>query len=139
MTRLFLAAMTARGHGVIVNVVGLAGERPAANYVAGSAGNASLMALSRAIGSTSMDQGVRVLAVNPGPAETDRITTLMKARAEAELGDADRWRELTGNWPMGRAAKPEECADLVIFAASARATYISGVVLTIDGGIGARG
>ncbi|MBT3333797.1 MAG: SDR family NAD(P)-dependent oxidoreductase [Rhodospirillaceae bacterium] len=139
MTRLFLAAMTARGHGVIVNVVGLAGERPAANYVAGSAGNASLMALSRAIGSTSMDQGVRVLAVNPGPVETDRITTLMKARAEAELGDADRWRELTGNWPMGRAAKPEECADLVIFAASARATYISGVVLTIDGGIGARG
>jgi NAD(P)-dependent dehydrogenase (short-subunit alcohol dehydrogenase family) len=39
---------------------------------------------------------------------------------------------------MGRAAKAEECADLVVFAASARASYISGVVLTIDGGIGAR-
>ena len=138
MTRHFLGAMTARGHGVIVNVVGLAGERPDANYVAGSAGNASLMAFTRAIGSTSLDKGVRVLAVNPGPVETDRITTLLRTRAEAEFGDPERWRELTTNWPMGRAAKAEECADLVVFAASARASYISGVVLTIDGGIGAR-
>jgi len=138
MTRHFLGAMTARGHGVIVNVVGLAGERPDANYVAGSAGNASLMAFTRAIGSTSLDKGVRVLAVNPGPVETNRITTLLRTRAEAEFGDPERWRELTTNWPMGRAAKAEECADLVVFAASARASYISGVVLTIDGGIGAR-
>ena len=138
MTRHFLGAMTPRGHGVIVNVVGLAGERPDANYVAGSAGNASLMAFTRAIGSTSLDKGVRVLAVNPGPVETNRITTLLRTRAEAEFGDPERWRELTTNWPMGRAAKAEECADLVVFAASARASYISGVVLTIDGGIGAR-
>ena len=138
MTRHYLGAMTARGHGVIVNVIGLAGEKPDANYVAGSAGNASLMAFTRAIGSTSLDKGVRVLAVNPGPVETDRITTLLKTRAEAEFGDPGRWREFTVNWPMGRAAKAEECADLVVFAASARASYISGVVLTIDGGIGAR-
>ena len=139
MTRLYLARMTARGDGVIVNVIGLAGEKPAANYVAGSAGNASLMAFTRAIGGASLDQGVRVLAVNPGPVETGRITTLLKARAEAEFGVVERWRELTKIWPMGRAAKAEECADLVVFAASARASYISGVVLTIDGGIGARG
>ena len=139
MTRHYLAQMTARGHGVIVNVIGLAGEKPAANYVAGSAGNASLMASTRAIGGASLDKGVRVLAVNPGPVETDRITMLLKARAEAEFGDVSRWRELTKVWPMGRAAKAEECADLVVFAASARASYISGVVLTIDGGIGARG
>ena len=139
MTRHYLAQMTARGNGVIVNVIGLAGEKPAANYVAGSAGNASLMAFTRAIGGASLDQGVRVLAVNPGPVETDRITTLLKARAEAEFGDVSRWREFTKIWPMGRAAKAEECADLVVFAASARASYISGVVLTIDGGIGARG
>lgn len=139
LTRAYLDRMQPRGDGVIVNVIGLAGERPSAGYIAGSAGNASLMAFTRGIGSTSLDSGVRVLAVNPGPVETDRITTLMKARAEAELGDGDRWRELTGNWPMGRAARADECADLVVFLASERASYISGVVYAIDGGLGARG
>lgn len=100
MTRHYLGQMTARGNGVIVNVIGLAGEKPAANYVAGSAGNASLMAFTRAIGGASLDQGVRVLAVNPGPVETDRITTLLKARAEAEFDDVSRWREFTKVWPM---------------------------------------
>jgi hypothetical protein len=134
-----MARMQARKQGVIVNVIGLAGERPSANYIAGSAGNASLMAFTRGIGSNSLDSGIRVVAVNPGPVETDRITTLLQARAESELGDSGRWRELTANWPMGRAAKAEECADLVVFLASERASYISGVVYTIDGGIGARG
>lgn len=138
MTRLFLDVMTARGHGVIVNVTGTAGENPDANYVAGCAGNAALMAFSKAIGGSSIDKGVRVLAVNPGPVDTDRIRTMLKTWAEAEFGDAERWPELTQKWPMGRAAKPEECADLVVFAASARASYISGVVYTIDGGLGAR-
>src|SRR5262249_39840219 len=54
MTRAFLALMQQRGRGVILNVIGLAGERSDAGYVAGSAGNASLMAFSRAVGSTSL-------------------------------------------------------------------------------------
>ena len=96
------------------------------------------MAFSKAIGGSSVDNGVRVLAVNPGPVDTDRIRTMLKTWAEEEFGDPERWPELTKKYPMGRAAKPEECADLVVFAASARASYISGVVLTIDCGAGAR-
>ena len=138
MTRLYLDKMFERGAGVIVNVTGTAGENPDASYVAGCAGNASLMAFSKAVGGSSLDKGVRVLAVNPGPVETDRIKTVLRGQAEAVLGDPERWQEFTTKWPMGRAAKPEECSDLVVFAASARASYISGVVLTIDGGLGAR-
>src|SRR5207253_389391 len=66
MTRAFLDLMVRRGHGVIVNVIGLAGEKFDAGYVAGSSGNASLMAFTRAVGSTSIDKGVRVVGVNPG-------------------------------------------------------------------------
>jgi NAD(P)-dependent dehydrogenase (short-subunit alcohol dehydrogenase family) len=138
MTRAFLALMQQRGQGVILNVIGLAGEKPDAGYVAGSAGNASLMAFSRAVGSASLDRGVRVLAVNPGPVETDRIVTLMKTRAERELGDAGRWQEYMKKLPLARAAKAEEVADLVVFLVSDRASYISGTIYAIDGGLGSR-
>lgn len=138
MTREYLRRMKARGHGVIVNVTGLAGENFDYNYIAGTTGNAGLMAFTRGVGSRSIDFGVRVLAVNPGPVQTDRITTLLRSRAKAQFGDEDRWQSLTENWPLGRPATVEECADLVVFAASARASYISGVVLTLDGGLAAR-
>lgn len=138
LTRSYYAIMKARRRGVIVNVVGLAGERPDFRYVAGSAGNAGLMAFSRAMGSMSLDDGIRVLAVNPGSVETDRIVTLWKTRAEKEFGDVERWREYQKRLPLGRAAKAEEVADLIVFAASDRASYISGTVLTIDGGSAAR-
>ena len=138
MTREYLRRMKARGSGVIVNVTGLAGENFDYNYIAGTAGNAGLMAFTRGVGSRTLDFGVRVLAVNPGPVQTDRITTLLRTRAKAQFGDENRWQSLTENWPLGRPASVEECADLVIFAASARAAYISGVVLTLDGGLAAR-
>ena len=138
LTREFLALMGKRGRGVIVNVVGLAGEKMDAGYVAGSAGNAALIAFTKAVGSTSLDKGVRVLGCNPGPVETDRIITLMKTRAEREFGDAARWQEYLKKLPLGRAAKAEEVADLVAFLASDRASYISGTVINIDGGLGAR-
>ncbi len=138
LTRAFLALMEKRGRGVIVNVVGLAGEKLDAGYIAGSAGNASLIAFTKAVGSTSLDKGVRVLGCNPGPVETDRIVTLMKTRAEREFGDAGRWQEYLKKLPLGRAAKAEEVADLVAFLASDRAAYISGTVYNIDGGLGAR-
>jgi NAD(P)-dependent dehydrogenase (short-subunit alcohol dehydrogenase family) len=138
LTRAFLALMEKRGRGVIVNVVGLAGEKLDVGYVAGSAGNAALIAFTKAIGSTSLNKGVRVLGCNPGPVETDRIVTLMKTRAEREFGTASRWQDYLKKLPLGRAAKAEEVADLVAFLASDRAGYISGTVYNIDGGLGAR-
>ena len=139
VTRQLYRLMRDRGHGVIVNVIGLAGEKFDAGYIAGTTGNASLMAFTRGIGSTSIDHGVRILGVNPGAVATDRIRTLLMTRAESELGDGSRWQEFFSKLPLGRAASVEEVANVVVFLASERASYLSGIVVTVDGGQAARG
>jgi NAD(P)-dependent dehydrogenase (short-subunit alcohol dehydrogenase family) len=137
LTRLVYAQMKARGHGVIVNDIGAAGEKFDANYICGSAGNAALMAFTRALGGKSLKDNIRVVGINPGPVETERHVTLMKTRAKTQLGDENRFRELQQGLPLGRAAKPREIADMMTFLASARAGYTTGVIYTVDGGYSA--
>ncbi len=134
-TRAFLACMKTRGRGVIINDIGTGGEKLDYDYIAGAAGNASLMAFTRAIGGRSIHSGVRVVGVNPGPVETDRIQTVMRQKALAEFGDESRAPDYYAHWPMRRFATPEEVANLIVFLASDRAGYISGTVVTIDGGM----
>jgi NAD(P)-dependent dehydrogenase (short-subunit alcohol dehydrogenase family) len=139
LSRAFYAAMRKRRRGVIINVTGLAADRLDAGYIAGSTGNAGLNAFTRTLGSYSLEDGIRVLAVSPGAVETDRIVALMRSRAADRLGDPERWREFLKGLPLGRPATVEEVANVVVFAASDRASYVSGVVITVDGGHNARG
>lgn len=139
LTQIALDNMTARGNGVVVNMIGASGERHDASYAAGSAGNAALMAFTRTVGAYALDQGVRVVGVNPGPVETERLSGVLRARAAERLGDEERWRELTATYPGGRIATVEEVADLTVFVASRRASYVSGTIVTIDGGMSWRG
>jgi hypothetical protein len=134
LARAAYARMKARRAGVILNIIGAAGERPDAGYIAGSTANAALMAFTRSLGQESLDHGVRVLAINPGPVATERLVTLQRKRAADEFGDAERWRDYFRKMPGGRPAEPAEIAAAAAFLASPRSSYTSGVVLTIDGG-----
>ncbi len=125
--------------GVIVNVTGLAADKTDFNYIAGTAGNASLNAFTKAFGSQSVEEGVRCLAVSPGATTTERLVGLMKGRAREEKGDENQWQSFLGGLPLGRAGEVQEVADVVTFLASPRASWVSGVVLNVDGGHGARG
>jgi NAD(P)-dependent dehydrogenase (short-subunit alcohol dehydrogenase family) len=132
--RVIYAQMKARRSGVIINVIGAAGEKFPTGYIAGAAGNASLMAFTRALGKGAPADGLRVVAINPGPVETDRLVLLRRAEAQQKFGDPERWRELTAGMPFGRAATPTEIGDAVAFLASPVSGYTTGTVLTIDGG-----
>jgi NAD(P)-dependent dehydrogenase (short-subunit alcohol dehydrogenase family) len=139
LVRAYYAGMKKRGGGVILNNIGSAGENWDAAYVIGSTLNAAMMAFTRATGGVSLDDGIRVVGVNPGPVATDRIMRLMKRRAKDTFGDENRWQEFFSNLPGKRAATTEEVADLFAFLASPLAGYISGTIITIDGGNASRG
>ena len=139
LTRELYARMKARGDGVIINDIGNSGENWDANYIAGSTGNAALMAFTKALGGQSLDFGIRVVGVNPGPVETERMLKINKRRALDLYGDAGRHEELRAKYPGGRPATAGEVADLMVFLASPRAAYITGTIVTIDGGIASRG
>ncbi|MGI9613598.1 MAG: short-chain dehydrogenase/reductase [Acidimicrobiales bacterium] len=132
LTRLVLPQMQARRSGVIVNVVGAAAVRPSADYVTGAAGNSALVGFTRAVGSTSLRRGVRVVAVNPGLVATDRMEELLRAKADERYGNAERWEELIpADPPPGTV---DQVADVVAFLASERASHVSGTTITVDGG-----
>ena len=138
LTRAVYAAMKKNRRGVIINILGNAGERLNPAYIAGSTANAGLMAFTRTLGGVSHADGIRVLGINPGPVATDRLISLHKQMAQTKLGDASRYEELFKDMSFGRPGKPEEIAAAVAFLASDRSAYTSGCILSIDGGLAAR-
>src|SRR5262249_34020720 len=134
MCRAYYALMKARKSGVIVNVIGAAAQTRDPGYICGVAGNAALAAFTQSLGHASVQDGVRVVAIHPGPVAPDRLVTLLRKRAQDRGEDPERWRELTKNMPFGRPAEPE-IAAMIAFLASDRSGYTSGSVGTIDAGI----
>lgn len=132
LSRLIYPKMRSAGAGVIVNVIGTAADRPNPDYIAGAAGNSALTGFTKALGSTSLDDGVRVVGVSPGLTVTDRLETLLRQSAQDQFGNPDRWAELIRQSPQ--PAEPAEIADIVVFMASDRASHVSGTTIVVDGG-----
>ena len=134
MSRAFYTVLKARA-GVIVNVIGAAGEWLDPGYIAGSTGNATLMAFTKALSKGAAKDGFRVVGINPGSTATGRMEARLRGQALEKLGDADRWRELTSHLPFGRPAAPEEIAAAIAFLASPLSSYTVGTILRIDGAV----
>jgi NAD(P)-dependent dehydrogenase (short-subunit alcohol dehydrogenase family) len=126
LARELYARMKARRSGVIVHVIGMAGETHPFEYICGAVGNAGLAAFTTALGKGSREHGVRVVGVHPPATRTGRIETLMRASARAKFGDESRYKEL-----MGNVIEPSQVGDTVCFLASPRAGQLSGVVLNL--------
>ena len=137
MMRAIYSEMKANGRGVIINIIGTAGNQKPSLYAAGVTANGALITLTRALGGTSLNDGIRVVGINPGDMENERGIMFLRRQAEKAFGDADRWREMMSDLPGGSAPNSEDMANAIVFLGSPRARYISGTVLTIDGGLSA--
>jgi NAD(P)-dependent dehydrogenase (short-subunit alcohol dehydrogenase family) len=126
--------MAARAQGVIVNIVGQGGKVASPTHLPGGAANAALMLVTVGLAHVYAAKGVRVLAINPGMTNTSRVAEGMKAEAALRgLSEAEALRQSVGRVAIGRLAEPEEIAALAVFGASPRASYLTGVVIAMDG------
>ena len=127
--------MATRGQGAIVNVVGQGGRQAYPQHIGGGAANAALMLASVGYAHDYASRGVRVNVINPGITHTGRMEEGLAASARATGRTVEQLRaEQTADIPMGRVAEPMEIAEVAVFLASARASYVTGAVLPMDGG-----
>ncbi len=126
--------MGAAGRGAIVNVVGSGGKVASPTHLAGGSANAALMLASAGLAAAYGPRGVRVNAVNPGLTLTDRLGQGMAAEARLQNISLDEVKAgHQKRLPLRRMAEPREIADVVVFLASDRASYMTGAVVAMDG------
>ena len=126
--------MAERKSGAVVNVVGMGGKFPTITHIAGGSANAALMLATAGLASAYARYGVRVNAVNPTLTATERMKSGMEADARQEgISVEEAGRRAAARMPLQRIATPEEVADVVVYLSSARASYVSGAIVNIDG------
>jgi NAD(P)-dependent dehydrogenase (short-subunit alcohol dehydrogenase family) len=121
-----LRVMQAQGSGSIVNLSSTMGHRGAPGAALYTASKHAVEGLTKSAALEAAAFGVRVNAVAPGPVDTamlDRFT-----------GTADRKAGLVAGVPLKRTGRPEEIADAIVFAASSKASFITGQIIAVNGG-----
>ena len=131
-----LPGMLARGRGVIINIIGSGGKVAGAVHLPGGAANAALMLVSTGLASAYGKKGIRVNALNPGLTLTGRGEEGLAAESRRSgLAPAELLAKGAERIPLGRYAKPEEIASVAVFLASGQASYVTGAILPMDGGV----
>jgi NAD(P)-dependent dehydrogenase (short-subunit alcohol dehydrogenase family) len=121
-----LRVMQTQGRGSIVNISSTMGERGATNMSLYTGSKHAVEGLTKSAALEGAAFGVRVNAIAPGPVETEMLNRL--------AGTPDRKAAFFAAVPLKRGARPEEIADAIVFAASDRATFISGQIIRVNGG-----
>jgi NAD(P)-dependent dehydrogenase (short-subunit alcohol dehydrogenase family) len=122
--------MKKRGGGVIVNVASVAAIKGIPDRAAYSASKGALVSLTKAMAADYIKDNIRVNCVCPGTTFTEGLAERIKASPDPEAALA----EFVRRQPMGRLGKEEEIAHAILFAACDEAAFMTGSIITIDGG-----
>jgi NAD(P)-dependent dehydrogenase (short-subunit alcohol dehydrogenase family) len=135
MCRAVLPLMQAQGGGRICNVVGAAARNPGPGYLTGGAANAALINFTKGLADLGAPSRILVTAVSPAATRTERWDSLIAQQAAASGRTAEELQaEAEAPYKLGRIATPEDIADMVCFLVSARASFVTGICVTVDGG-----
>ena len=136
LTDRVIPGMRERKWGRIITSTSSGVVAPIPNLAISNALRLSLVGWSKTLAREVGRDGITCNIVLPGRVATPRILFLDRAKAEREKRSVDEVSaESTGSIPLGRYGKPEEYADVVTFLASERASYVTGSVIRVDGGL----
>jgi NAD(P)-dependent dehydrogenase (short-subunit alcohol dehydrogenase family) len=134
-TDVVVKRMAARGRGAIVNVIGSGGRVASPVHLPGGAANAALMLATVGLAAAYGPKGVRVNGINPGQTLTGRVQEALALESRMTgLGVDELRRRAEARIPLGRLGTPEEVAQVALFLASDRASYVTGALVPLDGG-----
>jgi NAD(P)-dependent dehydrogenase (short-subunit alcohol dehydrogenase family) len=132
-SRVAARSMVAAGRGSIVNQGSVAALVGIANFAAYCASKGAVVALTRSMSVDLAPRGVRVNAICPGTVYTPLMEPLLRARGQGDL--AAGLALTTAKYPIGRLGTPEEIAAVALFLASDDSSFLTGSVITADGGM----
>ena len=122
--------------GAIVNLASINGQNPAALVAAYNASKAAVISFTRTLALELAAYGVRVNAISPGPVYTDFNKNVMSQRAKSlDLSEQDMIERVRQAIPLARWGEPEDIASSVAFLCSSEASWITGQVLSVNGGL----
>jgi 3-oxoacyl-[acyl-carrier protein] reductase len=135
-TRALLPEMIGHGWGRVINMTSVAVKQPLPGLILSNAVRAAVVGWAKTLADEVAGQGVTVNNICPGWMLTERVEELLRHRGEQQgISREQALEQVVAGIPLGRMGDPREFADLVVFLASERASYITGVSYLIDGGL----
>jgi len=133
-----LKRMLPRGRGTIVNIIGAGGKIATPVHLPGGAANSALMLATVGLASAFGPKGIRINGINPGATLTGRVQEGLKAESRMTgLAEAELLSRNESRIPLKRYGTPEEIARVALFLASDQASYVTGAIISMDGGASA--
>lgn len=132
---LVVPIMKKQGGGRIISIASVSVKQPLENLVLSNTTRLGVVGFAKTLANEHAKDNILVNVICPGPTLTDRMKELIESEAEQSVKTEEEVRKKwTEQIPMGRLGKPEEFANMVVFLASERASYITGTVVQVDGG-----